>query len=116
MSLPDLVRRSAEGKVRAFCERRIPADARDEVRLEFSVRGNAIAIIERRPPWRVDFGPEWSSMKIAQLRYDAATQTWSLWWADRNERWNSYWDVDPTPDIDDLLREIGEDPTAVFWG
>lgn len=115
MALPELVRKGAELKVGAFCERRVPAHLRDEIRLELTVRGDAITIVERRPPWRAEFGPEWSSMKIAQLRFDAASRTWTLWWADRNGRWDRYWDVDATPDIDELLREINEDPTAIFW-
>lgn len=116
MALPELVRRNAEAKVGAFCERRVPEHIRDQVRLELTVRGNAITIVERRPPWRAEFGPEWSSMKIARLRFDAGTRTWTLWWADRNGRWDRYWDVDATPDIDELLREIDEDPTGIFWG
>lgn len=60
-----------------------------------------------------------SGMDIPQ---DRATQVrrrakaWTLWWADRNERWDRYWDMDPTPDVDELLREIDEDPTGIFWG
>lgn len=100
----------------AFCERRVPAHVRDQVRLEHVVRGDAITIVQRRAPWRPDFGPEWSSLKIAQLRFDGGERTWTLWWADRNERWERYWDLDATPDIDQLLAEIDEDPTAIFWG
>ncbi len=116
MALAELVRRGAEAKVAAFCERRVPAHVRDKVRLEHTVRGNAITVIERRPPWREDFVPEWSSMKIAQLRYDATSRTWTLWWADRNGRWDRCWDVGETSDIDELLAEIDEDPTGIFWG
>jgi hypothetical protein len=55
-------------------------------------------------------------MKIAQLRYDAAAREWSLYWADRNGRWHRYRDLDPAENLDPLLREIDEDPTAIFWG
>lgn len=117
MPLPELVRRSAEKQVRRFCEGRIPAHARDQVRLELGIRGNAITIFERRPFFRsrpnVD---EWSKMKIAQLRYDPDAREWSLYWADRNGRWHRYWDLDPAENLEVLLREIDEDPTAIFWG
>lgn len=116
MALPELVRRGAEAKVAAFCERRVPVQARYQVRLEHVVRGDAITIVERRAPWRPEYGPEWSSMKIAQLRFDGAARTWTLWWADRNERWHAYPDTDPTPALENLLTEIDEDPTAAFWG
>src|SRR6266511_5341653 len=62
-------------RVRRYCQRRVPPHARDQVRLETVVRGSAITIIERRAPWRDDFGPEWSRLKVAQLRYDPGAWT-----------------------------------------
>jgi hypothetical protein len=59
-------------RVRRYCRRRVPPHARDQIRLETVVRGSAITIIERRAPWRDDFGPDWSRLKVAQLRYDNA--------------------------------------------
>jgi hypothetical protein len=78
------------------------------------VRGSAITIIERRAPWRDDFGPEWSRSKIAQLRYDHGT--WTLHRADRSGRWLQYPDREPSPRLDDLLTEIDRDPAGAFWG
>lgn len=49
--------------------------------------------------------------ETAQLRYDPASHDWTLYWADRNSRWHRYDDIDP-----DLLNEINDDPTCVFWG
>jgi hypothetical protein len=82
-------------RVRRYCQRRVPPHARDQVRLETVVRGSAITIIERRVPWRDDFGPEWSRLKVAQLRYGHGA--WTLYWADRNGRWLPYPDLDPSP-------------------
>src|SRR6266702_8756228 len=82
-------------RAKRFCERRIPAHLRDEIRLEVGVRGSAITIFERRPPWIEWAGPEWSRMKIAQLRWDAAERLWRLYWADRNGRWLEYWNAEP---------------------
>jgi hypothetical protein len=47
----------------------VPAEARSEIRIEHSVRGSAITIVERRPPWSELVGPEWSTTGVAQLRY-----------------------------------------------
>ena len=90
MAIPELVRRAATRQVEAFCAQRVPAEVRDQVRLEFAVRGNAITIVERRPPWRADFGPDWSTSSVAQLRYDRANGSWSLYWCDSNARWHRY--------------------------
>jgi hypothetical protein len=49
------------------------------------------------------------------MRFDPETNLWSLYWADRNSRWHRYDDLDPGP-VDELLREIAEDPTCIFWG
>lgn len=62
----------------------MPEKYRDEVRLGAAVRGNSVTVIERQPPWREGIGPEWASLKIAQLRYDSAAALWSLYWPDSN--------------------------------
>jgi hypothetical protein len=109
--VPDL----AVAKVRRFCDQRIPAKARNEVCLEVTTRAASITIVERRPLWQGGPGA-WTRMLIAQLRYDTATGTWTMYWADRNRRWHRYNHLDPTPQLDDLLREIDEDPLSMFWG
>lgn len=102
--------------VEEFCERRVPQHVRDQVRLECSVRGRSITITERRQPWRPEFGPEWSSLKVGQLRYDEEASTWTLYCRDRNERWFEYDNIGPSADIQPLLEEIDADPTGIFWG
>jgi len=39
-----------------------------------------------------------------------------LYWRDRNLRFHRYGQLEPSPSIDDLLKEIDRDPTAIFWG
>ena len=117
MAIPELVKKAAVRQLEAFCGTRIPAHVRNEIRLEYSVRGNAITIVERRPPWNPELmGPEWTSMKIAQLRYDAESSTWTPYCCDRNERWFLYDYVEPSRDVAPLLAEVDEDPTGIFWG
>jgi hypothetical protein len=65
MALPELVELAAVRQVEEFCDSRVPEHARDQVRLEFVVRGNSITLVERRAPWRPDYGPDWSSLDIA---------------------------------------------------
>jgi hypothetical protein len=115
VAIPEAIEREATKEVEAFCDGRVPAELRDQVRLEFSVRGNAITIVERRPPWRPDFGPDWSSVKVGQLRYEPAG-AWALYCSDRNGRWFRYLDAEPSNDIRSLLNEIDADPTGIFWG
>lgn len=86
------------------------------MRVEMDVDGRAITILECRPPWREDFGPEWTRQEIARMRYTKSTGVWTLCWPDRHSKFHRYEDLDPTPTIDRLLAEIDADPRCIFWG
>ena len=116
MPKPPSVPETAVRAVEAYCAGRVPSHARADVRVEHEIRGTSITLIEARPPWRQDLGPEWTKMKVAQLRFDRSSGVWSLFARDRNERWMDYDFVDPSPDVVDLLMEIERDPTGIFWG
>jgi hypothetical protein len=102
--------------IRAYCDGRVPAKFLDQLRVEAVVDGNAVTIVERRPPWREDFGPEWTTGLVARLGYTHKTATWSLFWRDRNQRWHRYTRIGPSARITVLLDEIEADPAAIFWG
>ena len=103
--------------VEVFCESRLPEELKDELRLECSRRGNSITITEQRPPWNPALvGTEWTSMKVAQLRFDPSSERWSLYCRDRNERWLPYDGIGPTAGVEPLLAEIDADPSGIFWG
>lgn len=107
---------TALAAVRRYCDDKIPAQHRDQLRVECSARGNSITIFECRPPWHPDLGPDWTRQPVAQLRYNPADHHWQLYCADRNSRWHYYDMVEPTPQLSQLLDEIDEDPTGIFWG
>jgi hypothetical protein len=115
MALPILVKTLAEKKVGDFCKKRVPLHVIDKVNLSYKIRGNSITIFENRHPWHKDM-KEWTSMAIAQLRYNEKTGEWALRCADRNDRWHEYYDMEPTKEIDKILAEIDEDPTGNFFG
>lgn len=115
MPLSPLVRTLVEKKVDEFCKRRVPEHAKEHVRLSYKFRGKSITIFEHRPP-RWEGMKDWTSMAIAQMRYDEKTGKWTLYYADRNDRWHEYWDIEPTKSIDKILKETDEDPTGIFWG
>lgn len=94
----------------------MPEHIRDQVRVECDVAPRHLTIVETRPPWCADFGPEWTRFPIARLRYTKTTGTWELYWRDRNLRFHRYDLLAPSPLVDDLLAEIERDPTAIFWG
>jgi hypothetical protein len=101
--------------IRELCEARVPREARREVRVELEQERQAVNIIERRAPWREDFGPEWSRLPIARLRYVASKRLWTLYYHRHTGRWERYPLFGPTRRLSDLLSELAEDPICVFW-
>jgi len=103
-------------RVRRWCQQRVPEHVRSQVTVEYDATPRHLTIVECRPPWRADMGTEWTRFPIARLRYTKATRQWSLYWRDRHLRFHLYDRITPSARIDDLLREIDRDPTAIFWG
>jgi hypothetical protein len=116
MTIPELIRGSAEKQIRDYCERRVPARARHQVRLEAVTDGNTITIVERRAPWRPEYGSEWSTRGMVRFRYEPRLGAWSLFWADRHGHWHRYDFAKPSLDVGVLLAEVERDPTSIFWG
>jgi len=115
MPLPVLVKTLIEKKIGEYCKKKIPAHILDKVNLSYRIRGNSVTILENRVPLFPDM-KEWTSMPVAQIRYDNETGEWTLYCADRNSRWNDYIDLLPTKNIDKILNEIDKDPTGIFLG
>jgi hypothetical protein len=71
---------------------------------------------ECRPPWREDYGPDWTRSPIARLRYVSSTRLWTLYYRRHTGRWERYPLLGPTPRLDELLTEIDQDPICIFRG
>ena len=111
-----MIPNDALDEIRRWADRRVPEHARDQIRLEVDVTDRTVTILECRPPWRPEYGPDWSRFPIARLRYTKSRNRWSLYWRDQNLKFHEYDLGDPTTDIRDLLDEIDRDPTSILWG
>lgn len=98
----------------AYCERRIPSEHRDQIRLFHKITGNKVILYESRPYFK-DPSAKWTEMKIAQFEFDPADKTWELACFDRNGKRREY-DLEPKKNLKELLVEVDEDPTGIFWG
>ena len=112
MPVPREFMEIAAEKVAAYCDQR----STDDYRIEHAIRGASITIVERRPPWNPDFGSEWSTMKIAQLRYDERARRWKLYAAGSDDRWRPYEFAAPAADVARLIDAVEQDRTGIFWG
>jgi Protein of unknown function (DUF3024) len=113
LAIPDLERKRAETILERFCER-IPAAVRFQLCYAFTVRGNAITLVERRPHYKY---PEITTEHpFARFVFDPASHTWSLRWRDRNTRFHEYEGFSRVQQFSDLVAEVERDPTHIFLG
>lgn len=111
MALPEL----DVARVQRWCAARVPEHARHQVRVECEVAPRHLTIVERRAPWREDFGPEWTAFPIARLRYTAADKSWTLYWRDRNLRFHLYEPMAPSHRVEDPRHQTAHLP-PLRWG
>jgi hypothetical protein len=114
MGLPELTKKRIEKTLGAYCLTKVPGGFRDRVRINFKFRGDSVTLFEERPA----FGkPEiWVDIAVAQFRFNSQRKEWTLYCADRNSRWHPYSEAEPSRNFEDLLKEVDEDPTGIFWG
>jgi hypothetical protein len=101
-------------RIKRYCNEQSPSEHADKVRIEHTVRGKTVTIVERRPPWE-RAGGEWTSQQVARLKYDADSTEWTLYWSDSNGRFHLYDLIEPGT-VTWLLEELEQDPTCIFWG
>ncbi|MCC5950316.1 MAG: DUF3024 domain-containing protein [Nitriliruptoraceae bacterium] len=92
-----MVPKSALDEIRRWADRRVPKHARDQIRLEVDVTDRTVTILECRPPWRPECGPDWTRFPIARLRYTKSRNRWSLYWRDQNLNFRPANTTSPTP-------------------
>lgn len=115
MSLPVLTLHVARSKLAAYCEAKVPAEARDQVRLEFEIDGDAVILIESRPHFRQP--EQWTHLPVARFRFNPGSGTWALDSPQHGAttQWRAY-GAKPERDLGKLLRLLDEDESGTFWG
>ena len=114
MPLHSQLRDRVERRLREYCEDHIPERVRHQLRLSYKIRANHVTLLEGRPA--IMDSAKWVDIVVAQFRFRPKDSMWRLYWADRNSRWHEYVEAGPTYDLEELLREVDEDPTGIFWG
>jgi hypothetical protein len=112
IDLPE--RLTLEAILTHYCEKRVPLEVRDKIRLTFRIEKSIVTLYEQRPRW--DDPSLWQDLDIARFRYVSSNNQWVLYWKRANGRWLAYPDVDPSESIEPLLAEVDKDPHGCFWG
>lgn len=102
--------------MRRWAEAKVPADLRNEIRMEIDASPTAVTIFESRPPWNSPQSDSWTRSPVVRLRYTQSKRSWTLYWCDQHQKFHRYEFAPPTQSLDRLLKEIDDDPTAIFWG
>ena len=97
-------------RIRLFCAAKSPPEHADRVRVEPTVRGRTVTIIEHEL-----FDEDWLDIMVARLKYDTDAGHWTLYWSDSHGRFHRYQDIRPGR-VASLLAEIDRDPFGIFWG
>ncbi len=114
MAFSEIELRWIEQEVGGFCKRKCPPQLKDQVSLEYRIKGHAVELFERRPWW--DGRPGHVEHSIAKLKFVRTTGEWRIFWMPSDSKWHAY---DPTPmpsDLPALVREIDKDPYGCFFG
>jgi len=114
VALPTLVKQVVDKYLGKYCAEKVPEEARDQVRCEYTIRGNTVTLLERRPAWRDP--TEWVEIRVAQFRFEPRSSRWTLYFTDRNSRWRVYPESTPSSDFRLLLQAVDVDDLNVFWG
>ena len=64
MAVPEEIRT----RLSHWCAARVPAAERDHRQIAYTIHGDAITILERKPPAYPELGPAWSARPMARLR------------------------------------------------
>ena len=107
MAFSELELKRIEQTVGEFCQKRSPAHLKDKVRLEYSVKGHEVVIVERRPRW--DNRNEWTDSPVAKLKCIRSANKWRLYWQRADLKWHEYPGSSSSDRISDLVQEIDAD-------
>jgi hypothetical protein len=114
MSFNDIERQRIKKLVGGFCKERIPDHQRCQIKVFYEVHGHDVKIIESRP---CSISSQlWVENPIAKLQYDPDTLGWQLYSMEVPEKWQKYFELQPTNHLQALIEEIEADPYCVFWG
>ena len=104
-----------EKQIIEFVESRRPEEnIRPELDIGYRITGQSFEIFEIRPRWKQpDITQE---ISVAKATFVKSRKVWKLYWMRADLKWHRYDPLSDTKSLQDVLKEIGEDPYCCFWG
>lgn len=102
--------------VQRWAEARTPVEFSDRMRVEVESHPRGLTIVECSVIPKLNGEMDWLCVPRERLGYSSGSGEWTLYCFDRNSRVCRYRDFEPSMEIQDLLEEIDDDPTCIFWG
>lgn len=93
----------------------MPPHISAQLRYELEIHRNALTLVECRAVDVADPGGDWFRVQFSRLRF-TRSRGWELYWSDRNSNFHVYEQAEPTLDVVELLAQIDDDPTGIFFG
>ena len=94
-----------------YIENKIPKHIRNQIRMNYKMRGKNVTLVEERPGFMSD---EWVEIDIAQFRLDQGK--WKVYWRDSKDKWHYVEEIEPEEDFERQLKKVDEDNSGIFWG
>lgn len=98
-------------RVLRWAEDHTSPEFRDRSRVEVEISARSLTVVECSL-----FGDQWLRVPSAKLLWTGRTQLWTLYRFDSNSTPHRYEFLEPRKRVGDLLDEIDDDPTFIFWG
>lgn len=95
-----------------YIENKLPKHVRDQLRLNYKMRGSTVTLFEERPAYKSE---EWVQINVAQFRQDKDL-LWKVYWQDSKDKWHWVEDIEPDTDFEKQLQQVDQDQRGMFWG
>lgn len=97
-----------------LADRRVPVHVRDKYVLQYQISRHDVVLLEKRPYYRDP--SQWIESPVAKFRLNRKAGLWELFCRDRNSKWHRYEPLPSAGRFANLVAEVDEDPTGIFWG
>ncbi len=110
--LPELLQKQAVQLLDKFCRERVPCRRYQGLRLNYSISDNHVTLYEE---YLDPISENWLQNPIARFSFACELNQWALYSIDRQQRWHIYQSINPSLNLNRLIKALDEDFTGVFW-